>query len=80
MSDPIKADATPIRDALAKLETAPRQTGAEVGAVASDSGGGGVVGRVTTPLPKNGTFAAEGQWTTKSGWSFAAVARWVKGK
>jgi hypothetical protein len=79
--DPIKAaiHATPIRDALAKLEKT-TDTGAEIGAVASDSGGIGVVGRITTGLPKDGTLSAQGQWTTKSGWSVAAVARWVKGK
>jgi len=71
---------TPIADALQNLTLAPVTDSAEIGAVAADAGGIGVVARVSTTLGKGWSLTAQGQWQHKTGWSVATVARWTKGK
>lgn len=71
---------TPIADALAQLQVSPITDSAEIGAVAADAGGIGVVARVSTTLGKGWSLTAQGQWQHKTGWSVATVARWTKGK
>jgi hypothetical protein len=68
---------TPLKDAIAKLETIPGREG-EIGVVATKDDAG-VVGRVSQPIGKDWSLAAEGSWWQRAGYRVAGLLRWKGG-
>lgn len=68
---------TPIKDSIDKLNDLPARE-AEIGVVKNDKDFG-VQGSWSTPIGKDWSFGAAGQWMKEAGWSLAAKFGW-KGK
>jgi hypothetical protein len=70
----------PIQAAIDSIANLPADT--ITLAVVADQKDAGAVGQVLVDVGKPGGWVtgAQGKVTVKSGWSFAALARWTKGK